>query len=291
VQTAAPFMLCFECHKNRPDYFSRSGKRTSGGTWLDYQSGLKFQLPEKRWKKPINSHIDLWGIMTQLCKENGFELWKTYEKLFSDVGNFNSAALCRLRQNGIFNFSQAYEAIDIAGNSDDLDLAKRIIDDFLILAPDNLEVLARRGLLYRAQGELDLAIQDFSTIIQMSPDSPFAYSERLEARIQMNKKDYAAILSDLQVLDNLGKLTVQMRLVRAMILMRPLVLWGQTQDMDQVAMEIDQVIAEDPDLIIAYKFRGFLSLLTEDNEEDAYWDLIEAEEELGDSLLDLRVLL
>ncbi len=80
----------------------------------------------------------------------------------------------------------------------DFEQAMQTVNTALDANPDDLEALAARSMLYRRNGDTDLALADADRIIELAPENPLGYIARADILYNWPVMDYPASLEILE---------------------------------------------------------------------------------------------
>jgi tetratricopeptide (TPR) repeat protein len=286
VQPVDPYLLCFNCSQEQPDYLTRWGAWKKDGVWEDYRSGISYQLHSYRLGVKINSSRDLWAVIEKIFADpdTGQGFWDKAEILYLNAGNPQGATVCWLRGKGVFNRDDCIDVVSKLANQDKADEAFEIIERYLSLFPDHADVISVRASIYFWKKRFLDAIEDYSTIIHLYPNHPLAYEGRINANYSMPNKNYSAIEQDLLTLERLNAMSAQMLLTRGLIHARQVILFGRKEFAQKVRDDFQQLTdlntRNSIDSSYLLQVSGLVDLLS-DKEKEGQEELYKAVQLLG----------
>jgi len=289
IQSEDPQLLCLSCASQAQDYFANWGRWINKEQWLDIKTGKSYPVLQRRCGRLIGSRIDLWKYLEEYYKQKngGMNLWTAYEKFFLEQGDEIGVSICRLRKSGLYATEQIHNAVNQALDGNQIDLAYELLCDAIKADPNQPTEYFQRGYIHINKRRYDEALTDFNRVVILDPNYLPGYLARIQAN--MVRKDYEAIEKDLGIFEQQNAIDPFIYHVRGITLARKVILFGETQLVENADSDLTRAIQEMPNNMIAQQIRGFVRLVT-GREEEAADDLLAAMKDLGDEFTDLSYL-
>jgi len=286
-----PYLLCWECEQTHPDYLNTHGEFTQDQTtWYEHQTGLQCPLPDRRIGKKINSKVELWNFVEKIFSDNGYQLWEVCEQASIEGKNLRGAAICRLRNKGIFLPDSIFTAIDKEINDNELLSAMNLISDSLLVYPGQAQLRYAKAQVYGLQNQHQKAIVEYSDLIADYPEDTFAYSQRIQSQMRVKDKNYEVIREDIEYLRNKKAFYTGLYLISGMVYGRRVILFGEEEYASRAIDDLNKSIELAPAEAIPPKsIRGYINLIL-GNKKEAAKDLNEVKAVFGDTFDAVRAL-